>query len=366
MELLVSAAPRVVVDTSSILNLSDADRRVPEAEDAPRLQLLDVYDTQDGQEAADIQQIVEDSCSDIRSFPRKWWGNYQHPSLERQFLRFVAPHRWSTSVGLFAWTIAGFFLLQVYLGREGAEFSVTVLGVLLVLSIATLVVNVVANLCAGWSKLRYAYFAEFSLWGMAFLSTTGTIIDAYPGIESCAHTEPWNDCGSGVKGNYICIPMLWLSLVGMRLPLSLSLIWISPLVFVGRFVEPDPSEVLTGKIVVNVFTCALATIMVVLRDNENRERFEMWVSLQRYRVDILKRQHATSATLSLIIGDASVQALLTKGVAIRDSSECCTVVVCTIHDFHSWMMTFVSATAAEVCDVYHATVDRQRSSSACN
>ena len=102
--------------------------------------------------------------------------------------------------------------------------------------------------------------------------------------------------------------------------------------------------------------------MVLARDSENRKRFEMWISMQRRQANVKRRQVATSATLNFIIGDTSVQDVLTRGIAIRDSSQCCTIVVCTIHDFHSWMMAFTSTSAAEVpqTDAFHATVDKWR------
>ena len=344
--------------------LSEADIASDEVREHSPTAVLRAFHTSDSEEKIDVEQIIalniRSAVTDLHTFSRTRWSTYRHPAVERQFLRFVAPHRWSTSVGALTFAAILVFYLVLLLQRDSAQLSIVAVLTAVVSSFCCLILSIATNLCVRWSRLTHARFAEISLWAMTLELSIVAIVEAYPGILACARSDKWNDCGSGIKPNYICVPILSVGLVNIRLPLCLPLIWVSPLVFVGRFVAPDPGEVLTGKILVNFVMCVLATILVLARDSENRKRFEVWISMQRRQVEVKRRQQETAATLNLIIGDSTVQDLLSQGIAIRDSSQCCTVVVCTIHDFHSWMMAFTSTSAAEVCDVFHATADKWR------
>ena len=48
-----------------------------------------VADSSEGHSDSELDHLV--------TFSRTKWSTYRHPALERQFVRFVAPHRWSTS-----------------------------------------------------------------------------------------------------------------------------------------------------------------------------------------------------------------------------------------------------------------------------
>ena len=308
------------------------------------------------------KRLTERERNKLRDFEVDRLGRYRHPALERQFLRFTCPTAWSTPCGCFAFVIGLliylYSVLNVYHSYYDKALAIAVAAYAFVGTILATIVGYSKQ----FSKVQRSFYSEVILWSVAFATTAVSAAAAYPAMDGClASQKTWGHCTVRLRPAFASVPILILGLRNIRLFLSLPLVFTPPLVYVGSPLIREFRADLAGKMFVTFFFAAFAAVFTIMRDREIRSRFEAWIQMKRRELEVRRRQKWVDGMVALLVGDRSAEQLKGAQLVVQDTSPCCTIVACKINDFHTWMLSFTSTSAALVCDVLHDSIDRRRS-----
>ena len=182
-------------------------------------------------------------------------------------------------------------------------------------------------------------------------------------LRTVANGEPqFNSCFAMLPTALISPVVFMCGIIPIRQAYAVPLLLCAPLAaFAGRFWYPDRSVDVGPKVMFVCLTVFIASFLIVYRESQCRNRFELWLTLRWERSRNRRRINRVQSTLEMIAEPSALNDILERtGKHLQNRAQLkeeVPVVVARIDNFPSWNQRFPPIMAVELLDVYYTQCD---------